>query len=184
MSIYVWLVALIQLGVPMAVISWLMFNWLYGAGQLPREAGHKAIREHLTFLRKRHKTHKSKNGNYLYKQWLFFGGGFYGLAVLWTLLVIEVGELVGLIANFDLAAWFADGVLSLVLNVIVSQFGNIITALLWFAYWPEDGGGAIVAWVITAYGGYLFGIHFARERETLHSISDLVSKNKWKRRGE
>ncbi|MDO8908429.1 MAG: hypothetical protein Q7W55_08010 [Pseudohongiella sp.] len=176
MSLSTWFVAAIQLGLPMAAMSWLMFNWLYGAGQLPREAGHKAIREHLTTLRKHHKTNKAKSGNYLYKQWLFFGGGFYGLAVLWTLLVIEVGEFIGFIFNFDLAILLADGVIALLVKIIVAQFGNIISALIWFAYWPTGGGSDIVPWVGAAYAGYLLGIHYAREKQTLHSLSDLLKK--------
>lgn len=176
MTILIWLEAAIKLGIPMSVLSWLMFNWLYGAGQLPRDAGHKAIRERLTELRKQHKSNKSKHGNYLYKQWLFFGGGFYGLAVLWTLLVIEVGELIGLIANFDLAVLLADGVIALIVNVIVSQFGNMLTAILWFGYWPDGGGPPVIIWVVMAYCGYLLGIHQAREGESLHSLSDLKNR--------
>lgn len=183
MSILIWLVAIIKLGIPMSALSWLMFNWLYGAGQLPREAGHKAIRERLTELRKHHKSSKSKHGNYLYKQWLFFGGGFYGLAVLWTLLVIEVQELIGFITNFDLVALLADGVISLIVNVIISQFGNVIAALFWFGYWP-DGGRSVVIWVIVAYCGYLLGIHLAREGESLHSMSDLKNRIRLGRKRE
>jgi hypothetical protein len=111
-SILVWFLAVIQLGVAMAVMNWLVFNWLFGAAQLPREAGHNAIREHLMTLRKHPKTNKTKiktkNSNYLYKRWLFFKGSFYGLAVLWTLRVIGVSELTGLIFNFNMAALLAD----------------------------------------------------------------------------
>lgn len=160
----------------MLVLGWLMFNWLYGAGQLSRDAGHKAIRERLDELKKLHKTHKSKHGNYLYKQWLFFGGGFYGLAVIWTLLVIEIGELIGFVANFDLAALLANGIIALFVNLIVSQFGNIVTALVWFGYWPGGGGASIVIWVGIAYAGYLLGIHLARETESLHGMSDLARR--------
>lgn len=181
MSILIWLEAAIKLGLPMAVLGGLMFNWLYGAGQLSRDDGHKAIRERLNELRKQHKTNKSKNGNYLYKQWLFFGGGFYGLAVLWTLLVIEVGELIGFIFNFDLALLLADGIVGLLVNLVVSQLGNVVTALLWFGYWPDGGGGAVVAWVAVGYGGYLFGIHLARENDSLHRLSDLKDRIRLRR---
>lgn len=181
MSILDWLEAIIKLGIPMAVLGWLMFNWLYGAGQLSRDDGHKAIRERLNELRKQHKTNKSKHGNYLYKQWLFFGGGFYGLTVLWTLLVIEVGEMIGFIANFDLAALLADGVVALFVNLVLSQLGNIITAFLWFGYWPANGGASVVIWVGIAYAGYLLGIHLAREGESMHSLADLKNRIKPRR---
>lgn len=167
-----WIFATIQIGLPLTAMSWLMFNWLYGAGQLPREAGHKAIRDHLDSLRKHHKTSKTRRGNYLYRQWMLFGGGFYGLSVLWTLLVIETFELIGFIVDFDLQALLADGVLAMLISFALAQLGNIVSALLWFAYWP-DNGGAIIPWVVMAYAGYLYGIHLARERQTLHHWRDL-----------
>ena len=184
MSILGWLEAFIKLGVPMSVLGWLMFNWLYGAGQLSRDAGHRAIRERLTELRRQHKTNKSRHGNYLYKQWLFFGGGFYGLAVLWTLLVIEVRELIGFILNFDLTALLADGFIALFVNLVLSQLGNVVVALLWFGYWPADGGSSVVIWVGIAYAGYLLGIHLAREADSLHGLSDLASRIKTRRKAE
>lgn len=182
MSLFAWFAAAIKIGLPMTLMSWLMFNWLYGAGQLPREAGHKAIREHLTHLKKHRKTSKTKNGNYLYKQWLFFGGGFYGLAVLWTLLAIEVSELAGFIFNFDLQKLLADGFLAVLINLFAAQLSNILTALLWFGYWPTDNDN-IVPWLAMAYAGYMWGIHLARERQTLHNVSDLINKSRWGRRG-
>lgn len=64
MSLSIWLEAALKLGIPMTVLGWLMFNWLYGAGQLSREAGHGAIRARLNEIRQQHKTNKSKHGNY------------------------------------------------------------------------------------------------------------------------
>jgi len=93
---------------PVAGMSWFMFNWLHGAGQLSRKDGHKAIRQQLVQYKKTHKTNTAKSGNYLYRRWLMFGVGFNGLAVLWTLLSIEAVELVGLLLNFDLQARIAD----------------------------------------------------------------------------
>ena len=173
MSIFVWFVAALKLGLPVAVMSWLMFNWLYGAGQLSRNAGHKAIREQLEQIKKTHKTNKAKSGNYLYRQWLMFGGGFYGLAVLWTLLSIEVAEIIGFLFNFDPQALMPDGLVAMLLNFLAAQVNNIVTAAVWFAYWPE-GNQPVLPWVLMAYAGYLLGIHLAREQQTLHKVSDLL----------
>jgi hypothetical protein len=178
MSIFVWFVAAFKLGVPVAGMSWLMFNWLYGAGQLSRNAGHKAIREQIGQIKKSHKTNKAKSGNYLYRQWLMFGGGFYGLAALWTLLSIEVGELISFLFNFDLQELMADGFVAMLLNFIAAQVNNIVTAAVWFAYWPE-GNQPILPWVLMAYAGYLLGIHLAREQQTLHKVSDLIPKKRF-----
>lgn len=150
-----------------------MFNWLYGAGQLSRNAGHKAIRQQLEHIKKSHKTNKAKSGNYLYRQWMMFGGGFYGLAVLWTLISIEVVELISFLLNFDLQELMADGFVAMLLNFIAAQVNNIVTSVVWFTYWPE-GDQPILPWILMAYAGYLMGIHLAREQQTLHKISDLV----------
>ena len=107
---------------------------------------------------------------------MLFGGGFYGLAILWTLLVIEFSELVGFLFNFDLQSLMADGFVAMLLNLAVAQLANIVSALLWFGYWP-DAGEAVIPWVFIAYMGYLYGIHLARERQTLHHWRDL-----WKRK--
>ncbi|MBC53546.1 MAG: hypothetical protein CMQ34_06865 [Gammaproteobacteria bacterium] len=96
--------------------------------------------------------------------------------MLWTLLVIEAGELIGFIANFDLSALLANGIIAMFVNLIVAQFGNIITAVMWFGYWPGSGGASVVIWVGIAYAGYLLGIHLARESDSLHSVSDLVRR--------
>ena len=163
MSILVWFIAAFKLGIPVAGMSWLMFNWLYGAGQLSRNAGHKAIREQLDFIKKCHKNNKAKSGNYLYRQWMMFGGGFYGLAILWTLLSIEVLELFSFLLNFNLQELLADGLIALVVNFFVAQFGNIVSAVVWFAYCPE-GDQPMLPWILVAYVGYLIGVHPAREQ--------------------
>ncbi len=163
MSILVWSIAAFKLGIPVAGMSWLMFNWLYGAGQLSRNAGHKAIREQLDFIKKSHKNNKAKSGNYLYRQWMMFGGGFYGLAILWTLLSIEVLELFSFLLNFNLQALLADGLIALVVNFFVAQFGNIVSAVVWFAYCPE-GDQPMLPWILVAYVDYLIGVHPAREQ--------------------
>lgn len=181
MSLFSWFDAGLKIGLPMTAMSWLMFNWLYGAGQLHRDAGHQAIRQHLTDLKQHRKTSKPKNGNYLYKQWLFFGGGFYGLAVLWTLLIIEISEVVGFIINFDLQALLADGIIALLVNLGLSQLSNLLAAVFWFAYWPQggDGSGAVVIpWLVIAYAGYAWGIHLARDSRSLHGVSHLLRKSK------
>lgn len=60
MTIFVWFIAALKLGMPVAGMSWLMFNWLNGAGQLSKNAGHKAIRQQLEHIKKATKPTKPK----------------------------------------------------------------------------------------------------------------------------
>ncbi|MAO39016.1 MAG: hypothetical protein CMK70_01935 [Pseudohongiella sp.] len=175
MSILDWLEAIIKLGIPMSVLGWLMFNWPAAPGSCRARPATRPFQRHDE-LKKQHKTNKSKQGNYLYMQWPFFGGGFYGLAVLWTLLVIEIREMIGFIFNFDLAALLANGIVGLLVNLVVSQLGNVVAAFMWLGYWPDGGGSSVIIWVGIAYTGYLLGIHLAREGESMHSLADLKSR--------
>jgi len=93
---------------------------------------------------------------------VYFGGGFYGLTVLWTLL--------------------ANGIDALIVNLVLSQPGNVVAALLWFCYWPDGSDASVVIWVGTAYAGYLLGIHMAREGESLQRRSDMKSRIRLRRK--
>lgn len=160
MSISYWIEALITLSLPLAVLSWLTFDWMFGDGRLARDADRKEIKAKLKELKKEHKAGGAIKGHFIYRKWMWFGGGFYGLAALWTFVVIESRELIGFLLNFTSPGYFAD-LPSLAVNFLVSQLGNLLSAALWFAYWANDNG-SIVVWALLAYLGYWYGIRMAR----------------------
>ena len=99
---------------------------------------------------------------------MYFGSGFYGLAVLWTLLVIEVLEGLKFVFNFPgFEALFGDGLIPFFVELGMNQLGNLISAFVWFGYWD----GSVFIWVPVAYAGYWLGIEAARRGLKLPSES-------------
>ncbi|PCI79134.1 MAG: hypothetical protein COB20_05465 [SAR86 cluster bacterium] len=166
--------ATIKLGIPMVVLSWIIFTWLYGGGDLDRKADRKSIKSQVKEMKKSFK--KKKDGgaaNYMVEKWMWFGSGFYGLAGLWTFVVVEIADVLRLIFNPSLILdSFDDGLVSAVISLVVNQFSNLITAFVWFGYWPDDG---FIIWILVAYAGYWIGVEMARRGEDL-PIQELLRK--------
>ena len=103
---------------------------------------------------------------------MYFGRGFYGLAALWTLVVIEVSELIGFVFNFSgLDALFGDGLIAFLFNLAMNQLSNLINAFVWFSYWD----GSMLIWVLVAYAGYLAGIEAARRNLQVSIVTSIIS---------
>ena len=144
--------AIIELGLPLALLSWLIFMRLFISGELDRQSDRKGIERGVKKIKasfkgekKRTFAEKSKT-DLVFEKWMYFGSGFYGLAALWTLVVIEVSELIG------------DGLIAFLFNLAMNQLSNLISAFVWFSYWD----GSMLIWVLVAYAGYLAGIEAAR----------------------
>ena len=167
--------AIIKLGIPMVVLSWIIFTWLYG-GDLDRKADRKSINSHVKNLKK---SRKGKTGggraDYLLGKWMWFGSGFYGLAALWTFVVIEIADIVRLLLNPSTLAGILDaGFVSAAIELLMNQIGNLVTAFVWFGYWADEG---IVVWLLVAYFGYWLGVELARRGDDL-PIQDWIQKLK------
>lgn len=152
--------ALVKLGLPMAVLSWLIFSWLYSSGEIDRDADRKALGVRLKAMKKGFKAQTNDGVGMIYNKWRLFGSGFYGLAALWTFLVVEVLDLLRFLMSFPgPGELFQDGVISFFVALFLNQMGNGLTALLWFNWWPAN---SVLVWVIVAYGGYWLGLEVAR----------------------
>lgn len=152
--------AWIKLGIPMVVLSWFIFSWLYSEGEIDREASRKAISARIKGMKKSFEKKDEDKPNYVYDKWMWFGSGFYGLAALWSFAVIEISDLFSFIFNFPgLAALFEDGILGFIIDLALNQVGNIISAFVWFGYWPAE---STLMWVLVAYVGYWAGVEMAR----------------------
>jgi len=174
MSFITFLEATIKLGIPMVVLSWVIFTWLYGAGDLDRDADRKSINVQVKKMKRSFK--KKKDGgtsNYMVEKWMWFGSGFYGLAGLWTFAVIEIADVFRVIFNpSTISESLDDGLVSAVVDLAVNQFSNLITAFVWFGYWADDG---VIVWLLVAYVGYWIGVEMARRGEDL-PIQELLRK--------
>lgn len=166
MNLLTFIEAALKLGIPMVVLSWIIFTWLYGGGELDREADRKSINASVKRMKKSFKKRTGRGGaDYLAGKWMWFGGGFYGLAGLWTFAIIEIGEVVGLLVNPSLAvAAFDGGLISAGIALLMNQLTNLLTALIWFSYWADDG---ILIWLLVAYAGYWIGVELARRGQEL-----------------
>jgi len=160
--------ALAMLGLPMAVLSWLLFSWMVDSGDIDLQDSHEAINQKLKQLRKLDK--KPRKGpagrkKILFDKWMWFGSGFYGLAGFWTLLVIEINEVMSLIMHPVLdQASPQRGIIDWIISFLLDQLGNVIQAFLWFGYWPAD---SVIAWVLVAYLGYWLGVELARHQKVM-----------------
>lgn len=167
MSLFYLLQAVVELGLPVAGLSWLLFYRLYSRGELDRDADHKTIRTSLRQIRKATKASPDHGGNLLHAKWMKFGGGFYGVAALWTLIVLEGGGLLNLILHpSSIEGMFKGGLVDFAVNWLVNQFTTIVQAFTWFSYWPRESGG-FFGWIAVAYAGYLLGLNLARREAAL-----------------
>lgn len=163
--------AVFMLGLPMVALSWVIFSWIFLSGEIDRQEKRDAIKARVKKLR----TLPSLNGNrgkrYLYDKWVWFGSGFYGLAGIWTLIVIELGELAGFLGNLDSFSGLGEtSIVSFVINFFIDQLGNLLQAFLWWGYWPAD---SILVWLGVAYLGYWIGVELARHTQ-FESMAQIV----------
>lgn len=186
--------ACIKLGIPMAVLSWLMFTWLHSEGKLDIAADRKTIASNLKEMKKSRKSDRkarteerkkkkrgtgikhrianlfqfnsldqsstNENAHFLFNRWMWFGSGFYGLAALWTLVIVEMLDVLRFIfafPGFDVI--FANGIIGAIVDFLLNQLSNFISAFLWFGYW---GNGSVLTWILVAYAGYFIGTEIAK----------------------
>ncbi len=154
------------LGFPVLLIGWFLLGRLYKSGRLDRDATGKRLKVALEKIKEETSADKSDR---LQSQLMKFGGGFYGVTALWTLIVQELTDLVRFASNLaeELARIFADGIIDLVVNLLVNQFTNFVTAILWFAFWPDQTGSSTIVVLAIAYAGYLVGLRLARADATV-----------------
>ncbi|MCP5348047.1 MAG: hypothetical protein R3F41_10550 [Gammaproteobacteria bacterium] len=157
--------ALLELGLPSLLFSWLIFHWLFAEGEIDRDIRHRALKAELKnnrkSLKKAIRTTGNRNVRLVYKRWASFGGGFYGIAGLWTFLVIEISDLVNFLRSGNYLAPFSGDILDIVISFLMNQITNSIQALLWFSYWPGPGDSMLI-WIAAGYLGYWVGIELAR----------------------
>ena len=175
------LFAIVEVGLPVAALSWLLFYRLYSRGVLERDADRKAIDERLKAIRKVEKETKETSDSVLHTKWMKFGGGFYGVAAAWTLIYIEASGVLGVILHPSIVKETIDkGIGHFITQQISSQISTFVDAAIWFTWWPQKGHGPWV-WFAVAYAGYLAGLNLARHETRLGSrVVDLDSRSWWR----
>ena len=166
--------AVFELGLPVAALSWLLFYRLYHRGELARDADRRSIRTHLKQLRKASKNGDKAHEHHLHSKWMKFGGGFYGVAALWTLLVIETSGVVDVIVHpSSIEKMFEGGILKFLIDWAIGQGATFVQAITWFNWWSGDKQSSAV-WFLVAMGGYVAGLELARYESAIgHRVSDF-----------
>ncbi len=172
--------AVVELGLPVAALSWLLFYRLYSRGELARDADHKAIDASLKEIKKSQKDSEEKSDSLLHTKWMKFGGGFYGVAAAWTFIYIDVSGIVGVILHPSvIPEMFHNGIIQLIVQQMTSQITTLVDAAIWFTWWPARGHGPVV-WFVVAYVGYMAGLNLARyETGFGRRVVELDSRERW-----
>ena len=171
--------ATFQIGLPVAALSWLLFYRLYSRGVLARDADRKAIGESLKTIRKGEKESKAKSDSLFHGKWMKFGGGFYGIAAVWTLIYIEVSGVVGAVVHPSVVLdVFHNGMGDFIAQQISGQIATLVDAAIWFTWWPGRGHHPIV-WIGVAYVAYIAGLKLARHETNFGSrVAELDSRER------
>lgn len=167
--------ASLKLGLPMVILSWFLFSKLYRDGRLEIAASRKEAEAELKAQRKAAKkatNSTSAKNDALYDKWMWLGGGFYGLAGLWTLFIVEVNDLLRFIGGLpEFIDTFNGGFFELFMMFLMNQFSNLIAAFAWFTYWSD--GGFMAWWFLVAYVGYLAGMELAKRKDAMQFLRYL-----------
>ena len=173
--------AILELGLPVTALTWLLFYRLYSRGKLSRDADHKSIGTSLKQIRKAEKESSETSDSMLHEKWMKFGGGFYGVAAAWTLVYIEASGIVNVILHPSvIKETFQKGLGDLIANQISGQVTTFVDAVTWFSWWPGKGH-SVVAWFVVAYVSYIAGLNLARYETGFGSrVVDLDSRARWR----
>lgn len=173
--------AILELGLPVAALSWLLFYRLYSRGELARDADHKSIGAGLKSIRKVQKESRQTSDSVLHAKWMKFGGGFYGVAAAWTLIYIEASGVIGVIAHpSTVSQMFGNGLVDFFVQKLKGQIDTLIDAATWFTWWPDRGHGTVV-WIAVAYAAYIAGLNLARYETGFASrVIELDSRERWR----
>ena len=115
--------AIVYAGIPIAIISYYLI----------------VLTQQKTALKPKNPK-KLKQDNLIqqmvYKKWLKFGTGFYGVVAFITYVHIEIYQIIEFIRNFDDFQHFIDNLgFSMILGFFIEALMNFITAFMWPIYW-------------------------------------------------
>ncbi|MBA6258052.1 MULTISPECIES: hypothetical protein [unclassified Colwellia] len=155
--------AILFVGIPVGVFSFLMIYFSYQKGYLSTDFELKdAFKKNNNTGSSLSRKHK-KELLFLHSKWVTFGGGFYGLIALLTFLIIELTQVVNFLFSItgwqDIVALFSFDTL---IVMIIDSITNMVQAIIWFTYWSDkfDTENFIV-WIFIAYISYRFSEKYA-----------------------
>ena len=173
-----YLEAAFTLGLPVMIMSWWVHSWLYRTNLIERRASIKETDNSIKEIRKSSKGDGDKIGDYWTNKWLRFGGGFYGLAALWTFIVIELQELWYVITNIgQVIDSLSAGFVIVAISFVKNQAMNLAQAFSWVVGWGNSGFSLI--YFFSAYIGFYLGMKVAQVwdiREAIEKTKKVVTQ--------
>jgi hypothetical protein len=161
--------ALLLVGVPIAIFTLALVWWALHGGHFKEASDTKALMAEIKAMRgkkkkKGEKKVKPDSLHPLQKRWAKFGGGFYGIVAFFTYIVVEVTEIITVIANFG---GFIDFIRQFHFQVAVDMFVqaimNFVSAMIWPVYWMSRiDTNQVWIWFLMAYAGYWAGLKLAQ----------------------
>ncbi len=158
--------AFAKAGLPIGVLTYLMFHWTFQTGYLYADDDIKGLKSQMNTLRQESKRQRIKTKNPLHNQWMRFGGGFYGMVALATFIIIEGQDLINFFTQFDTLAQFFDALgFGLLIDMFIEGVKNFIAGLVWPVYWLNNlDTERLWVWFVAAYSGYAIGMRLAQSR--------------------
>lgn len=173
------LVSLVALlGVPVACLSWVLFARLFESGAVSPEQSNRELGRERELRRRSAEDPVAK-------RLTRYGGGFYGITALWTLIAAELVDLWGLLIDPSaLGPMLQGGVGGLLSAFVAAQIENFVTAMTWFAFWSE---GSVVVSLAVAFVGFRAGLEAARrvpwaEGRSLAARGSRAARTAWRER--
>jgi hypothetical protein len=155
--------AILFVGIPVGVFSFLMIYFSYHKGYLSTDIELKDVfKKNSTSGSSLSRKHK-KELLFLHSKWVTFGGGFYGLIALLTFIVIELTQVFNFL--FSITGWQSITALfsiDTLIAMIIDSITNMVQAALWFRYWPDKfNTDNYIVWILIAYIAYRFAEKYA-----------------------
>lgn len=155
-------------------MSWWVHSWMYRNNLIDRHANHKETERAIKEIHQTSKNDGVQTGDYWTNKWLRFGGGFYGLTALWTLIVIEIKELWWVVTHIPaVIELLSSGLFNLIIAFIKNQAVNFAHAFSWVVNWGNSGFSLIC--FFSAYLGFYCGLKMATQRDMKDDINIIVN---------
>jgi len=171
--------ALLSVGVVTGLASFVLFCWsLRAEDQHSEEAASNHNNSQSAHWARIEKVQRSglyrAQSALLHKHWAEYGGGFYGLIAVLTLLWVEGHEIIDFLGDFDsLAEFFSSDIISSLISLMVNAIMNAVMAFAWPAYWlAEINSSHVWLWFVAAWLGYLGGKRLAESQYGHTETSD------------
>ncbi len=156
--------ALIMVGLPIGVFTFLLVWWALSGEHFKESSDPKALEAEIKAMSK-DKESRKKIQNLVHREWVKFGGGFYGIVAFFTYIVIETKEIISMIIDFGgFISFLRQLGIDVIISVFIEAIMNFVAAMVWPLYWMRRiDSHYIWLWFLAAYAGFWLGKRYAQQ---------------------